>query len=372
VTGTSEGGTEARNLRSDTPGGTRRKGPGQHQHTHERELYRRVADGPRDRVVPWSLMGELMRPIGDLDLHLFGEGTHRRLWELLGPQPLHVSSEGDVVGARFATWVPDAESVFVVGEWSQWTRESMAPVGVSGIWSIVVPAARTGQRYAFDVAPQGGGGVVRLPDSMAREVERASGGLSMVSTCGLHAWTDDEWMSERPAPADAPERLHHVDLGVLQRRGTDTWDGVATDVLAAAAAADLHHVEVTPTAAHAATTESITQLLPGLFAPIPSLGEPDGFRRFVDTLHRHGVGVVVDWPPIASRADLDQLHHRLGHNEVRNQLMANALYWLEEFHVDGLRTIDVSAGVSPELAAAVRETMAVVSEEFPDAFVIAG
>jgi 1,4-alpha-glucan branching enzyme len=317
-------------------------------------------------------MGELMRPIGDLDLHLFGEGTHRRLWELLGPQPLHVATDGGVVGARFATWVPDAESVFVVGEWNQWTREPMTPVGVSGIWSAVVPAARTGQRYAFDVAPEGGGGIVRLPDSMARETERTSGGLSMVSTSGLHAWSDDEWMGGRPSPADVPERLHHVDLGVLQRRGTNTWDGVARDVLAAAAAADLHHVEVAPTSTHVADTASITQLIPALFAPSPALGEPDGFRRFVDTLHGHGVGVVVDWPPNPPERDLDRAHHGLGRNEVRNQLMANALYWLEEFHVDGLRSIALSADASPELAAVARETMAVVSEEFPDVFVIAG
>lgn len=313
-----------------------------------------------------------MRPIGDLDLHLFGEGTHRRLWELLGPQPLHVAADGDVVGARFATWVPDAESVFVVGEWNQWARESLTPVGVSGIWSAVVPAARTGQRYAFDVAPHGGVGLVRLPDSMAREAERAIGGLSMVSTSGLHAWTDDEWMSERRSPADAPERLHHVDLNVLQRRGTTTWDGVAADVLAAAAVADLDHVELSPTSVRATTPASITQLLPGLFAPIPMLGEPDGFRRFVDTLHHHGVGVVVDWPPIGLGSHLDQLHHGLRRNEVRNQLMANALYWLEEFHVDGLRSVALSADASPELATAVFETTAVVSEEFPDVFVIAG
>jgi hypothetical protein len=236
----------------------------------------------------------------------------------------------------------------------------------------VVPAARTGQRYAFDVAPQGGGGVVRLPDSMAREVERASGGLSMVSTSGLHAWTDDEWMSERPSPADVPERLHHVDLGVLQRRGTDTWDGVATDVLAAAAAADLHHVEVRRrrrTRRPRSRSHSCCQ------------GSSHRSRRWVNPMASAAsstpcTATASAWWSIGRRSRPArisiELHHRLGHNEVRNQLMANALYWLEEFHVDGLRTIDVSAGVSPELAAAVRETMAVVSEEFPDAFVIAG
>jgi 1,4-alpha-glucan branching enzyme len=317
-------------------------------------------------------MGELMRPIGDLDLHLFGEGTHRRLWELLGPQPLHVAPDGHVVGARFATWAPDAESVFVVGEWNEWAREPMAPVGVSGIWSAVVPAARTGHRYAFDVAPQGGGGMVRLPDAMAREAERAIGGSSMVSTSDAHAWTDDEWMSERRSPADAPERLHHVDLDVVQRRGTNTWDGVAADVLAAAAAADLHYVEVAPASVSTVATGSITQLVPGLFATTPLLGEPDGFRRFVDTLHGHGVGVVVDWPPIAPDHDLDRPQHRLRRNEVRNQLIANALFWLEEFHVDGLRSVAPPGGLSPDFTVVLNQTAAVVSEEFPDAFVIAG
>jgi 1,4-alpha-glucan branching enzyme len=314
-------------------------------------------------------MGELMRPIGDLDLHLFGEGTHRRLWELLGPQPLHVSADGDVVGARFAAWVPDAESVSVVGEWNEWTREPMVPVGVSGIWSTVVPAARTGNRYAFDVAAPRGGGVVRLPDPMARAAERAAGGVSLVPTSGRHEWTDDDWMSGRRAPADGPERLHHVDLGVLQRRGAKNWDDVAADVLEAAV--DVHHVEVSPTSAHTTTTPaSFAQLWPGLFATNPLLGEPDGFRRFVDTLHGHGVAVVVDWPPIASDDDLDRLRPGLVRNEVRNQLMANALYWLEEFHVDGLRSVARTA-TEPEYARAVRDTTAVVSEEFPDVFVIA-
>jgi 1,4-alpha-glucan branching enzyme len=315
-------------------------------------------------------MGELMRPIGDLDLHLFGEGTHRRLWELFGPQPLHVTNDGDVIGARFATWAPDAESVFVVGEWNEWTREPMSPVGVSGIWSTVVPSARTGQRYAFDVAAHGGG-VVRLPDSMARETERAAGGLSMVAASGLHAWTDDEWMNERGSQPAVPERLHHVDLGFLQQCGTNSWEGVADDVLAVGAA-DLSHVELSPAGSSSAWASwaSTPQLFPGLFAPNPSLGDPDGFRRFVNILHRHRVGVVVDWPPIASEDELQQLHHELHRNEFRNQLMANALYWLEEFHVDGLRIVAADPDAQPLLARAARETVSVVSEEFPDAVVI--
>jgi 1,4-alpha-glucan branching enzyme len=307
-------------------------------------------------------MGELMRPIGDLDLHLFGEGTHRRLWELLGPQPLHVSNDGTVVGARFATWAPDAEAVFVLGDWNQWTRDPMASVGVSGIWSTVVPAARTGHRYGFEVVAHDGN-TVRLPDAMARSTDASPGGHSCVPTSGRHEWTDDVWMHRRASSANDPLRLERVDLEALQRRGIDTWAGVADAVIGTHP--DCRQVQVAPTSATTTDAADATMsLLPGLFAPNPSLGEPDGFRRFVDTLHGNGVGVVVEWPPAGG------LGRVLARNEARNQLMANALYWLEEFHVDGLRIDARTTDWTSALADAAHATLSVVSEEFPDALVI--
>ena len=369
-------------------------------------------------AVPWCSMANVARPIGELDLHLFGEGTHRRLWELLGPQPLHVDANGSASGVRFAVWAPNATSVAVVGDWNDWAPQALARVDAeapTGIWTAVAPAARSGHRYKLEITSSDGR-VVRKADPMARQTELPPSDASVVPGAGDHEWSDDDWMTGRGAvvAATAPLRVYEVHLGSW-RRGVDTWEQLAVELSDHVATLGFTHVELMPIAEHP-FGGSWGYQVSGYFAPTARFGEPDGLRRFVDTLHQRGIGVIVDWVPahfprdewslgrfdgtaLYEHADPRRGEHPdwgtyvfdYGRNEVRNFLVANALYWLDEFHVDGLRVdavasmlyLDYSRGAGQwtpndeggrehkEALAFVRELTAVVGEEFPDALVIA-
>jgi 1,4-alpha-glucan branching enzyme len=363
-------------------------------------------------------MANVARPIGELDLHLFGEGTHRRLWELLGPQPLHVDVDGVASGVRFAVWAPNASSVGVVGDWNDWTAQPLARVETdvpTGIWSMVAPGARSGHRYKFEIVA-GDGSVLRKADPMARRTERPPSDASVVPGAVDHVWGDDDWMARRGEvrAATAPLRIYEVHCGSW-RRGADTWERLAVDLADHVDALGFTHVELMPIAEHP-YGGSWGYQVSGYFAPTARFGEPDAFRRFVDTLHQRGIGVLVDWVPahfprdewslgrfdgtaLYEHADPQRGEHPdwgtyifdYGCNQVRNFLVANALYWLDEFHVDGLRVDAVASMLhldysrrpdqwSPnagggrehlEAVAFVRELTSVVGEEFPDALVIA-
>jgi 1,4-alpha-glucan branching enzyme len=363
-------------------------------------------------------MANLARPIGELDLHLFGEGTHRRLWELLGPQPLHVDADGSVSGVRFAVWAPNASAVAVVGDWSDWAPIPLRPIETdvpTGIWSATVPAARSGHRYKFEVTA-GDGAVHRKADPMARRTERPPSDASVVPSAAVHDWGDREWMAARGAvmTATAPMRVYEVHLGSW-REGVDTWDQLAIELADHVRSLGFTHVELMPIAEHP-FGGSWGYQVSGYYSPTARFGEPDGLRRFVDVLHRSGIGVIVDWVPAhfprddwsLGRFDGTALYEHpdprrgehpdwgtfvfdYGRNEVRNFLVANALYWLDEFHIDALRVdavasmlyLDYSRGPGEwipnadggrehhEAVRFLRELTAVVGEEFPDALVIA-
>jgi 1,4-alpha-glucan branching enzyme len=363
-------------------------------------------------------MANLARPIGELDLHLFGEGTHRRLWELLGPQPLHVDADGSVSGVRFAVWAPNASAVAVVGDWSDWAPIPLRPIETdvpTGIWSATVPAARSGHRYKFEVTA-GDGAVHRKADPMARRTERPPSDASVVPGAADHDWGDREWMAARGAvmTATAPMRVYEVHLGSW-REGVDTWDQLAIELADHVRSLGFTHVELMPIAEHP-FGGSWGYQVSGYYSPTARFGEPDGLRRFVDVLHRSGIGVIVDWVPAhfprddwsLGRFDGTALYEHpdprrgehpdwgtfvfdYGRNEVRNFLVANALYWLDEFHIDALRVdavasmlyLDYSRGPGEwipnadggrehhEAGRFLRELTAVVGEEFPDALVIA-
>jgi len=363
-------------------------------------------------------MANVARPIGELDLHLFGEGTHRRLWELLGPQPLHVDATGAVSGVRFAVWAPNAAAVAVVGDWNGWSPVALSPITTdvpTGIWSATVPAARSGHRYKFEITASDGD-VRRKADPMARRTERPPSDASIVPDAAEHDWDDHGWMATRGAFAagTAPMRVYEVHLGSW-RDGVDTWDRLATELAEHVCSLGFTHVELMPIAEHP-FGGSWGYQVSGYFSPTARFGDPDGFRRFVDALHRRDVGVIVDWVPAhfprdewsLGRFDGTALYESpdpqrgehpdwgtfvfdYGRNQVRNFLVANALYWLDEFHVDALRVDAVASmlyldysrrpgewtpnvdGGHEHLEAVrfLRELTAVVGEEFPDALVIA-
>jgi 1,4-alpha-glucan branching enzyme len=363
-------------------------------------------------------MVTVARPIGDLDLHLFGEGTHRRLWELLGPQPLAVDDDGAARSVRFAVWAPNAERVGVVGDWNGWTPEPLAPLRAdapTGIWVGVSPAARSGHCYKLEIG-QSGGRTVRKADPMARQSERPPSDASVVPWADVFAWSDADWMRARRSTLDGSSalRIYEVHLGSW-RRGVDTWDDLATALAEHVVRLGFTHVELLPVSEHP-FGGSWGYQVSSYYAPTARFGDPDGLRRFVDTMHAAGIGVIVDWVPAhfprddwsLGRFDGTALYEHpdprrgehpdwgtyvfdFGRNEVRNFLVANALYWFDQFHVDGLRVDAVASMVyldysrpdgawAPnehggrehlEAIAFLREVNTVVGDEFPDVLMIA-
>ncbi len=361
-------------------------------------------------------MASVARPIGDLDLHLFGEGTHRRLWELLGPQPLTIDDAGSARSVRFGVWAPHAERVEVIGDWNGWAPDPLTRLaGASGIWTGVAAAARSGHRYKFLVTGADGRTVMKA-DPMARQSEAPPSDASVVPTAAVHDWGDHEWMQGRGSTlaGTTPLRIYEVHLGSW-RRDVDTWDELADQLGEHVERLGFTHVELMPIAEHP-FSGSWGYQVSGYYAPTARFGEPDGLRRFVDTMHQRGVGVLVDWVPahfprdewslgrfdgtaLYEYADPRRGEHPdwgtyvfdYGRNEVRNFLVANALYWLDQFHVDGLRVDAVASmlyldysrpagqwtpnefGGREHLEAVgfLRDTNSVVADEFPDALMIA-
>ncbi len=363
-------------------------------------------------------MSTVARPIGELDLHLFGEGTHRRLWELLGPQGLVVDAHGDSHGVRFAVWAPNASLVSVVGDWNGWSPEPLKMIdanGPTGIWSGLAPSARTGQRYKFEILTAEGR-TLRKADPMARQTELPPSDASVIPSGSRHEWHDDAWMSQRGATihGDAPLRTYEVHLGSW-RRGVDDWDSLADQISNHVSSLGFTHVELMPVAEHP-FGGSWGYQVSGYYAPTARFGDPAGLRRFVDVMHQRGVGVIIDWvpahfpkdewslgrfdgTPVYEHPDPTRGEHPewgtyvfdFGRNQVRNFLVANALYWLDEFHIDGLRVDAVASmlyldysrdagGWVPnefggrenlEAIRFLRETNAIVGEEFPDVLMIA-
>jgi 1,4-alpha-glucan branching enzyme len=362
-------------------------------------------------------MANVARPIGDLDLHLFGEGTHRRLWELLGPQPVHVDDAGRARSVRFGVWAPRATAVAVVGDWNAWTPEPLIEVaadGPTGIWTATVPAA-SGDRYKFEIVGAAGQ-MVRKADPMARQSELPPSDASVVPLAAQHRWDDDGWMATRHEVRDGtrPLRIYEVHLGSW-RRDVETWDQFAEHLGDHVAALGFTHVELLPVAEHP-FGGSWGYQVSGYYSPSARYGDPDGLKRFVGAMHRRGIGVILDWVPAhfprdewsLARFDGAPLYEHpdprrgehpdwgtfvfdLGRKQVRNFLVANALYWLDQYHVDGLRVdavasllyLDYSRGEGAwepnekggredlDAVAFLRHTNSVVDEEFPDALMIA-
>jgi 1,4-alpha-glucan branching enzyme len=353
--------------------------------------------------------------IGSLDLHLFNEGSHRKLWEMLGPQQVTTDgSSGPATGVRFAVWAPNARAVSVVGDWNDWAGDPLSPVATSGIWSLVT-GAEPGHCYKFDVTGVDGR-IVRKADPMARRTERPPSDSSVVPSFARFEWADQEWLARRGGArrGDSPMRTYEVHLESW-RHGLSDWDSLAEQLSAHVVELGFTHVELLPVAEHPFSGSWGYQVT-GYYAPTARFGDPDGFKRFVDTMHRRGVGVLLDWVPAhfprdewsLGRFDGTALYEHddprrgehpdwgtyvfnFGRNEVRNFLVANALYWLHEFHVDGLRVDAVASmlyldysredgewlpneqGGRENLDAVgfLREVNDVVADEQPDALMIA-
>ena len=298
---------------------------------------------------------------GPLDVHLFNEGRHRRLWELLGA---HVLDSGG--GARFTLWAPNAREVYVSGDWNGWgDGTAMMPIGTSGIWGAVVSTALVGHCYKFAVVSQSGHTVLKA-DPMARQTQRPPNNASVIAAPSAHVWSDQEWIAARSNKPDSALRVYEVHLGSW-RGGVDTYHDLAEQIADHVCSLGFTHVELLPVAEHP-FGGSWGYQVSGYFAPTARYGTPDQFREFVEIMHARGIGVIVDWVPahfprdewslakfdgsaLYEHADPRQGEHpdwgtlvfNYDRNEVRNFLTANALYWLQEFHVDGLRVDAVAS-----------------------------
>ncbi|UTI62978.1 1,4-alpha-glucan branching protein GlgB [Paraconexibacter antarcticus] len=311
--------------------------------------------------------------LGELDLHLAGEGRHERIYERLGA---HVTTVDGTEGVAFAVWAPNATSVTVIGDFNEWDHDHdamrAAGSGSSGIWEAFVPGARPGQAYKYAIRTASGD--VRLKaDPYAAQAQQAPGTDSVVHA-PQHGWQDAAWLQRRRAavPHREPMSVYEVHLGSWRRDPDDPetplpFAQLAQELAAYATDMGFTHVELLPVMSHPFPGSWGYQVT-GYFAPDARHGTPDDFRAFVDTLHAAGIGVILDWVPAhfpkddwalrrfdgsalyehedprrGEHPDWGTLIFNVGRNEVRNFLLANALYWLREMHVDGLRVDAVAS-----------------------------
>ncbi len=302
--------------------------------------------------------------LSEYDLYLIGEGRHEELWRVLGA---HVREVGQATGTAFAVWAPNAHGVRVTGDFNYWDGRAypMRSLGGSGVWELFVPGVTDGARYKYAIC--GPDGVWReKADPMAQAAERPPATASVVFT-SRYTWSDEDWVTARAERelVREPMSIYEVHLGSW-RLGL-SYRELATQLVEYVTDLGFTHVELLPVAEHPFGGSWGYQVT-SYYAPTARFGSPDDFRYLVDALHQAGIGVLLDWVPAhfprdewalarfdgtplyehsdprrGEQPDWGTLIFNFGRIEVRNFLVANAVYWLEEFHVDGLRVDAVAS-----------------------------
>ncbi len=306
--------------------------------------------------------------IGDLDLHLIGEGRHEQLWQALGAHFIEQKDTlGDTSGVSFKVWAPNAQAVRVVGDFNSWdgTSYPMRSMGGTGIWELFIPGVKPGAMYKFQILTKAGNWISKI-DPMARRTEVPPATSSVVDVSD-YKWRDQDWMNQR-ARTDAlksPMSIYELHLGSW--RGPKNYRDLAPELIGHVKYLGFTHVEFMPLAEHPFGGSWGYQVT-GYYAPTSRFGTPDDLRFLIDELHNAGIGVILDWVPahfpkdewalakydgeaIYEDADPRRGDHpdwgthvfNFGRTEVRNFLVANASYWLEEFHIDALRVDAVAS-----------------------------
>ena len=309
----------------------------------------------------------------DFDLHLFGEGTQLRAQDKLGA---HAMTIDGTAGVHFATWAPNADRVSVIGDFNGWDGRVhvMRPLASSGVWELFVPDARDGEKYKFEIRTKRGEILKKSdPYGVAFEVPPLS--ASIICDLAGYEWRDREWMAwraSRGAWLDRPMAVYEVHLGSWARVPEEgnrflTYRELAHRLVTYVKDLGFTHVELLPVMEHPFSGSWGYQVL-GFFAPTSRFGAPHDFKFFVDACHQAGLGVILDWVPghfpkdehglarfdgteLYEHADPRQGEHpdwgtlvfNYGRHEVRNFLLSNALFWLSEYHVDGLRVDAVAS-----------------------------
>ena len=331
----------------------------------------RVREGAvtRDVVDPYQF-GQIL---SDFDLHLFGEGTHYQAWEKFGAHRLTIDG---VTGVHFAVWAPNAQRVSVIGDFNRWDGRThvMRRLVPSGVWEIFVPELTDGDCYKFEVRTPAGH-LLQKADPYARRFEVPPNTASIIWTDTRYEWRDQAWLIDRASHdtwRERPMSVYEIHPGSWRRVPEEgnryqTYRELAASLVPYVREMGFTHIELMPIMEHPFSGSWGYQVI-GFFAPTSRFGTPDDFRFFVDECHRHGIGVILDWVPghfpkdrhglaefdgtsLYEHADPRKGEHQdwgtlifnYGRNEVRSFLFSNALFWLDEFHIDGLRVDAVAS-----------------------------
>ncbi len=309
--------------------------------------------------------------ISDFDLYLFGEGKHHHAYRFLGANPRVIDG---IPGVLFATWAPNVELFLVVGDFNAWDgrRHPMRVRGGSGVWELFVPGIQPGTLYKFEIRSRVTGGVELRTDPYGKHFELRPATAALVTADTPYPWGDAEWMQQRNDAAwlHGPISIYEVHLGSWRRApdgGFLNYRELAHGLVDYVKAQGYTHIELLPITEHPLDASWGYQTT-GYYAPTSRFGTPDDFRYFVDHCHRNGIGVYLDWVPghfptdrhalarydgtalyehedprRGEHKDWGTLIFNYGRNEVRNFLISSAYYWLEEFHIDGLRVDAVAS-----------------------------
>ncbi len=307
----------------------------------------------------------------EFDLHLFSEGQHWHAYRHLGAN--HRTADG-IPGVLFATWAPNAERVSVIGDFNQWDglRHQMRSRGGSGVWEIFIPELEVGTCYKFEIRNRANGALLEKIDPYGQAFELRPNTASLIAAPVTHQWGDDGWIAARREFdwQHQPISVYEVHLGSWQRDEQGAFLNyrvLAEKLVDYLVPLGFTHIELLPITEHP-LDDSWGYQVTGYYAPTSRFGTPDDFRYFVDYLHQHGIGVLLDWvpahfpkdkwalgefdgTPLYEHADPRKGEHKdwgtkifnFGRNEVKNFLISSALYWIEEFHIDGIRVDAVAS-----------------------------
>ncbi|MBX3744532.1 MAG: 1,4-alpha-glucan branching protein GlgB [Verrucomicrobiae bacterium] len=350
---------------------------------HDSGLFEGIAAKARqvfayDLVVTWP-DGQVTRSrdpysflptVGEADLYLFGQGQERRIYDKLGA---HLRELDGTPGASFAVWAPSAQRVSVVGAFNHWDgrRHPMRRMGASGVWELFIPGIPRGTLYKYEIR-DAHGGIHLKTDPYATFSEPPPNNASIVWDTRRFAWSDDAWIAARTAarPLHAPMSVYEIHLGSWRKKTAAeslSYRELAAPLIDHVRRTGFTHVEFLPVSEHAFYPSWGYQVT-GFYAPTCRYGTPDDFQYLINALHEAGIGVLIDWVPAhfprddwalarfdgtclyehedprrGAHADWGTLIFNYGRHEVRNFLIANALFWIERYHVDGLRVDAVAS-----------------------------
>lgn len=309
--------------------------------------------------------------LSDYDMHLFGQGEHWHIYRILGA---HKQIIDEIEGVRFVVWAPNAQRVSVISDSNNWDgrRNPMCNMGESGLWALFIPGMKHGMPYKYEILNRHTSELLIKADPYAQQYEYRPKTASLVTNESSYSWADQDWIEQRVQNdwLHQPMSIYEVHLGSWQRDENNEFLGykeLAVKLVNYVVEMKFTHIELLPICEHPFDDSWGYQTL-GYFAPTSRFGSPDDFRYFIDYCHQHQIGVILDWVPahfpkdehglrrfdgsalyehedprLGEHPDWGTLIFNYGRNEVQNFLLASAIYWLDEFHLDGLRVDAVAS-----------------------------